>query len=169
MHAVSNQGNKDTVDQLEGFLWILSMYHHYKCKDTSTRCLSPPDISSHSLPGVPTIISGLAFRSLSCFSVDIPPTIGTTRKLVHVAAFFRWSVTWKCNRKNQKRIINYRLFSDNSGVQNNTITTLSKKKTSTVTLREPYLTKSKIAHISWLFFWERPSHPESLIWRNLLM
>uniref|UniRef100_A0A2P2LUB8 Uncharacterized protein MANES_15G047300 n=1 Tax=Rhizophora mucronata TaxID=61149 RepID=A0A2P2LUB8_RHIMU len=55
----------------------------------STTCFSPPDISSHNLPGVPTTISGLNFNSLSCFSVDIPPTMGTTLMLISLAASLR--------------------------------------------------------------------------------
>uniref|UniRef100_A0A0A9DYB4 Uncharacterized protein n=1 Tax=Arundo donax TaxID=35708 RepID=A0A0A9DYB4_ARUDO len=44
---------------------------------------------SHNLPGVPTTISGFFFKSRSCFSMDRPPTIGTTWIPMNLAASFR--------------------------------------------------------------------------------
>jgi hypothetical protein len=79
-----------------------SLQENKKCY-TSTKCFSPALINSQSRPGVPTIACGLCLSKRSCFSIDIPPTIGTTMIVVYFAADRKWSHTCQEQQKNQER------------------------------------------------------------------
>lgn len=58
-------------------------------------------MNSQSRPGVPTIACGLCLSKRSCFSIDIPPTIGTIVIVVYFAADRKWSHTCQEQQKNQ--------------------------------------------------------------------